>query len=414
MIKTAGHSRKPAALYPALMVATLAITASVSMAADNFSEAFEEGELGVEFRWRLESVDQDPFEKDATAVPLRARLNYGTADWSGFSLFVEYDYVADFGLDNYNEGGGNTPDRDEYPVIADVSGVDLNQAFLQYKSRHGSQLRLGRQRIIYDNARFVGNVGWRQNEQTFDAFSFQHKVGNGLEIRYTYLDNVNRIFGDDVPGGDHAQNTHLFNVSRSFAGAGKLTGYWYYIENEDAAALSNTTWGLRFAGSAGGKTKIGYTLEYASQQDNADNPVAYDADYWRIDLSAGFGSTTIYAGFESLGGDDTISGQAFRTPLATLYAFNGWADKFLVTPQAGLEDAFIGAKGKFGAWSWNVLYHHFAAQSGGEGFGSEIDASLSRKFANKFGLLFKATSFDSDSPAYGDTTKLWVQLTADF
>jgi len=45
---------------------------------------------------------------------------------------------------------------------------------------------------------------------------------------------------------------------------------------------------------------------------------------------------------------------------------------------------------------------------------SEIDVSLSRKFADKFGLLFKATSFDSDSPAYGDTTKLWVQLTAGF
>jgi len=28
---------------------------------------------------------------------------------------------------------------------------------------------------------------------------------------------------------------------------------------------------------------------------------------------------------ESLGGDDTISGGAFRTPLATLHAFQGWA-----------------------------------------------------------------------------------------
>ena len=75
MIKIAGHSRKPVALYPALMVAALAITASVSMAADSFSGAFEEGEFGVDFRWRLENVDQDPFEKDATAAPLRARLN---------------------------------------------------------------------------------------------------------------------------------------------------------------------------------------------------------------------------------------------------------------------------------------------------------------------------------------------------
>jgi len=195
---------------------------------------------------------------------------------------------------------------------------------------------------------------------------------------------------------------------------GNLTGYWYDIDNEDVAVLSNTTWGLRIDGSVGDNTKIGYTLEYASQQDNADNPVTYDADYWRIDLSAGFGGTTIYTGFESLSGDDSKPGQAFRTPLATLHAFDGWADKFLLTPQAGLEDAFVGAKGKIGAWSWNLLYHHFSAQSGGEGFGSEIDAQLSYKFADKFSLLFKAASFDSNSPSYGDTTKLWVQLTAGF
>ena len=414
MNKASGLARKLAALYPALMVAALGSAASVSMAADSFTGAFEEGKFGIDFRWRLENVDQDPFDKNATAEPLRTRLNYGTGDWNGLSLFVEYDYIADLGLDNYNEGGGNTPDRGEYPIIADVSGGDLNQAFVQYKSGHGSRFRLGRQRITYDNHRFVGNVGWRQNEQTFDAFSFEHKVDNGLEARYSYIANANRIFGDDVPPGDHEMDTHLVNVAYTFGGLGKLTGYYYDIDNEDAAALSNRTWGARFGGSAGDELKIGYTLEYASQEDTADNPVPYDADYWRVDVSAGFSFATLYVGFESLGGDDSRPGQAFRTPLATLHAFNGWADKFLTTPDAGLDDAFIGAKGKLGNWAWNILYHDFSAQSGSGDYGGEIDATLSRKFAKKYGLLLKAASFDSDSPAFGDTTKLWVQLTAGF
>ncbi|NOR19254.1 MAG: hypothetical protein GQ538_04100, partial [Xanthomonadales bacterium] len=138
------------------------------------------------------------------------------------------------------------------------------------------------------------------------------------------------------------------------------------------------------------------------------------ADYWRADLSAGFSWATVYAGYESLGGDHRNSGQAFRTPLATLHAFNGWADKFLTTPDAGLNDAFIGVKGKLGKWKWNALYHDFSAQSGSGDYGTEFAASIARKLKQHYGILFKAASFDTDSFAYGDTTKLWVQFTVDF
>ena len=386
-----------------------------AMAADTFGEAFTEGKFVYSFRWRLENVDQDPLPHDATAIPLRTRINFTTSELKGFTFKAEFDYVFDFGVEDYNAGGGNEPRPPGYPVIADPSGEDLNQLYAQYKASFGTQFRLGRQRIIYDNARFVGNVGWRQNEQTYDSFSIGHKTDAGLNLQYAYVDKVNRIFGNDVAAGEHEQNTHLINAAYSFENVGKLTGYYYDIDNKDAAALSNTTWGLRFSGSTdGGGAKIGYGVEYASQSENADNPVAYSADYWRFDLSAGFKWATLYAGYESLGGDSSKAGQAFRTPLATLHAFNGWADKFLTTPDAGLDDIFIGAKGKLGKWNWNMLFHDFSAQSGSADYGTEFDASIARKFGQNYGVLFKAASFDSDSIAYGDTTKLWIQLTADF
>ena len=384
------------------------------MAADRLSDVFKKSGWGLSFRYRLELVDQDPFDKDATASTLRIRLNYQTQDWQSLSMFVEFDYVSELLANNYNEGGGNTPNRGQYPVVADPRGDDWNQAYLQYKSS-GNQARIGRQRIIFDNERFIGSVAWRQNEQTFDALSFSHTAGNGFNFTWVYIDKVNRIFGNDVTAGEHSQNTHLVNVSKTFKAYGKLTAYWYDIDNEDLASLSNTTWGARFTGSStASDIKIEYTLEFANQVDNANNTTSYRADYWRIDLSAKFDGITVYGGFESLEGDDAVGGQSFRTPLATLHAFNGWADKFLTTPGAGLEDAFIGAKGKVGAWSWNVLYHDFSAQSGPGNFGSEVDVSFSRKFEKKYGLLLKAASFDSGSPSYGDTTKFWVQLTAEF
>lgn len=409
------NKRYAKASTPAALLTTLLAAASFpAVAADNLGEVFTEGKFGYSFRWRLEDVDQDPLPHNAYAIPLRARINFHTADLSGFSAKAEFDYIFHFGVDKFNAGGGNTPKPPGYPVIADPGGEDLNQLFLQYKGNIG-QFRVGRQRIIYDNARFVGNVGWRQNEQTYDSFSYSYSPGDAIQVNYAYIDNVNRIFGDEVNAGDHSQNTHLFNVSFKFDNAAKLTGYYYDIDNEDAAGLSNVTYGVRFSGKTSNDgPKLGYTLEYASQKENADNPIDYSADYWRADLSLGFKWATVYAGYEVLSGNSKLPGQAFRTPLATLHAFNGWADKFLGTPAAGLNDFFFGAKGKLGKWSWNALYHDFSAQSGSANYGSEIDGVINRKFKERYGILFKVAMFKTDSPAYGDTNKLWLQLTADF
>lgn len=408
-------NRHAKATVPAALLTTLlAATSFPAIAADNLGEAFTEGKFGYSFRWRLEDVDQDPLPNNGWAVPLRARINFQTADLSGFSAKAELDYVFNFGVDNFNAGGGNTPNPPGYPVIADPGGEDLNQVFLQYKGKAG-QFRVGRQRIIFDNARFVGNVGWRQNEQTYDALSYGYNAKNGFNLQYAYVNNVNRIFGNEVPAGDHKQHTHLFNAAYAFEGLGKLSTYYYDINNKDIAGLSNKTVGFRWTGKLGLEgTKFGYGLEFATQEDNAGNPIEYSANYWRADLSAGFKLATFYMGYESLGGDETKPGQAFRTPLATLHAFNGWADKFLGTPAAGLNDAFVGAKGNLGKWNWNVLYHNFSAQSGSADFGTEWDGFMQRKFNDNYSILIKAALFNTDNPAYGDTNKFWLQLTADF
>jgi len=402
--------------WRAVLACAALTTASVQApAAETIGEAFTQGQFGAGFRWRAEHVKQDPFENKAFGIPLRARVNFGTDPWMGLSLFVEYDYIFDFGVDTYDEGSGNTPDRGDYPVIADPAGGDLNQAFLQWQSPAGNRFRAGRQRIKYDNDRFIGNVGWRQNEQTYDAVSFQREKLGNWDLRAGYIGKVNRIFGNDVPAGEHDMDTWLANASYAAGGIGRLTGYFYHIDNDDAPGLSNRSMGARFVGDPlGEKVKFGYTLEYAYQEDVGSSPVPYDADYWRVDLSAAWDNPTLYGGYEVLGGDDRLPGQAFRTPLATLHAFNGWADKFLTTPAAGLEDLFIGVKGKLGNWSWNVLYHDFSAQSGSESFGTEWDGSIGTTIGGKLGLLLKAAKFDSDSASYGDTTKIWVMLSYDY
>ena len=407
----------PARVLPGLPVlGVLALTIATPLqAADNVTGLFTEGKAAVGFRYRLESVDQDAFDHDATASTLRTRLGFTSGAWKGFGFLAEYDYIFNVGWDDYNAGAGNTPDKVQYPVVADPEGADLNQAFLQWQSTGGTLLRGGRERIMYDNSRFVGNVGWRQNEQTYDGVYFQHKAA-GFDWQGAWVGRVNRVFGRDVPDGRHDNNTWLLNLSKAKEGVGKLTAYYYDIDDKETASFSTVSAGLRFTADLKTESALyGFAADFAHQNDAHANPVDYSANYYRFDVSATVGGFTPYLGYESLGGDASRPGASFRTPLATLHAFNGWADKFLTTPNAGLDDLFLGARGKAGAWSWELTYHDFRAQEGPGSFGDEVDASLGRALFEKFGVLVKAAWFDGE-PAmpYDDTTKLWVQLTADF
>lgn len=400
-------------LLTAGLLSALVATPVIAEEAQESGGQLENAKFGLDFRYRLEYVDQENFDEDAIASTLRTRLNLKSGEKTGFGFFAEGDYVAVIGWDEYNAGAGNTPDRTQYPVVADPDGFDLNQAYIQWRTDGGTLVRGGRERIIYDNARYVGNVGWRQNEQTYDGVYFQHK-SHGFDWQGAWVGQVNRIFGADVPAGQHKNDTWLLNGSKSWDGIGKLVAYYYDIDNEDAAAFSTRSYGARFAGSQSMESvKIGYTAELARQDGAHNNPVDYSANYYRIDFSLTFSKATPYLGYEVLGGDSTRNGAAFRTPLATLHAFNGWADKFLATPNSGLKDLFIGVKGKVGNWNWNVLWHDFKAEDSSQDWGTEIDASIGTKFAKRWGVLFKTAYFEgADNSPFDDTTKLWIQLTA--
>ena len=100
---------------------------------------------------------------------------------------------------------------------------------------------------------------------------------------------------------------------------------------------------------------FGWTLEAARQHAYAGNPLSFSHAYWLIEPTFAAHGVTYRAGWEHLGGDGA---HALQTPLATLHAFNGWADKFTVTPPGGLEDRYVGAGGKLAddkrrTWSWH-------------------------------------------------------------
>lgn len=381
----------------------------------NLAEALTSGKAHLLFRYRYEFVDQDGIAEDANASTLRTRLNYTTGGWNKWSGFIEFDYIAELLLTDFRNLGGSSPDRDKYPVVADVKGTDLNQLYLDYDASAETKLRLGRQRINLDNQRFVGGVGWRQNEQTYDSATLTFDGFSNTKLFYSYVTTVQRIFGTAVTGGSQDNDTHLLNAKIKLGDAWTITPYYYLIDNNDFAAFSTSTFGARATGSVPlGEGKLDLVAELATQSDAGNNPVSYDAEY--INLGATWtlkNGLSLGLAWESLGGDAIIGGASFRTPLATLHAFQGWADKFLVTPGAGIDDLTATVKYKAGKWSFTGVYHDFTAEALSADWGRELDLSAGRKLGDRYGLLFKAAIYDADQHAT-DTTKFWIMLTANY
>ena len=382
---------------------------------DTLASAITSGKTGVNVRARYEGVDKDNALKNANALTARLRLNYKTGSWKGWSAFAEYDHVFAL-IRDYNAGGGTTPDKDGvYQTVVDPKGSDLNQLYLDYSFSEDVMIRAGRQRVLLDNQRFVGGVGWRQNEQTYDALLLSTKAIPKTTLAYAYVGQVRRIFGQSSPAGKMNVDTHLLNAKVKINDSWSVTPYMYYIDNNDAAATSTSTLGARLTGSVkAGESKVALVAELATQSDAGNNPVSYEADYahlsamWSMDNGLGLGLA-----YESLG-TDSSNFESFRTPLATLHAFQGWADMFLSTPGAGINDLYATVKFKAGKWGLTGVYHDFSAETGSADFGTEFDMSAGMKINKNYGLLFKGAFFSSDSASYVDTNKFWIMFTANY
>jgi len=371
-----------------------------------------------QFEWnarlRQESVDDDAFARDASAATLRLRAGLRLR-WAGsFSALIEGEGIAAAG-DNYNSGANGEVER---PAITDPEGAELNQAFVAWKGTVASAT-LGRQRLLFDNQRWIGNSGWRQNEQTFDALSADWQLVPTLALRYAWLGRVNRVNGDqalDPLARERDLSTHLFNLGWK-RDAQQWVGYAYLHEDKDVASASTETFGARWTGARlGDGNGFGWTLEAAYQGDYADNPLSFSHAYWLIEPTYASHGVTYRTGWEHLGGNGV---HALQTPLATLHAFNGWADKFTTTPAGGLEDRYLGAGGKFGRaantgqYSWAVSWHDYRADTGIAGtdshYGNEWDASFGFPVHGPVNGLLKLADYRADGFAR-DTRKLWLQL----
>jgi hypothetical protein len=387
--------------------ATSVAFAARAGAAETFGGALRDGDVIVDIRARYETVDQADFASSAEALTSRLRVGFETAPWKSTSFLVEGVVVDDLVGDYDSTTNGET----QYPVVADPADfAAVNRLAVVNRSLERTVLTFGRQRIALDDHRFVGNVGWRQHEQTFDALRAQWK-GAKLEADLSYATRVNRVFGPHSPQGKWEGDVVLARFAHALPSA-TLTLFDYYLDIDDAAAVSTNTVGVKVAGSRPlGRLKATYALGLARQSEAGVNAADVDADYRLVEGGLELARLGVGVGFELLGGDGTT---AFATPLATLHAFQGWADKFLATPAAGLEDAYLritvpfGKRGPFTNVAATAMFHDYRADAGGERFGEELDFQLVAR-GERITLTAKYADYRA-AGLFTDTEKLWLSV----
>lgn len=378
--------------------------AKANTAEDSLRSAVEASEVDISLRYRAEVVDQDSDQvSTAVASTLRSRVTVTTGQWQGWQAVLEVDNVSAIGNDRYNSTvNGNT----QYSVVPDPTGTDVNQGLLRYTGEQGFSFSAGRQRANLLDQRFVGGVGWRQNEQTFDGYRISQKWDSGLHVDLSRFHNVNRIFG---PRGDAAdQRGEFYNLVAVYQWQpGHQSNLFVHdFDFRDWSARSSSTYGIAYQADL---NVIKVDLTWAQQRDAHNNPADFTHNYHNARVTMPMSGWQWFVGNERLAGDGVT---ALQTPLATLHGFQGFADTFLVTPATGLRDTHLGFGSAVAKWRFNVAAHYYTSDTASAGttgrftYGKEINAIAQHSVRN-VALMYKVAYYDANAHA-SDTVKGWL------
>lgn len=410
MGKTTGALLRTGAGLAALLWASAAAAQAGPDAVEpTLAEAVAAGKPIIEIRARYEEVDQAGFSRDATAYTVRTHVGWQTAPWRGVTGLVELSNVQGIGAERYNT---TVNGKVKFPVVGDPDQSRVNRAQLAWTATDWLTVTVGRQRILFDDQRFVGNAGWRQNEQVFDAAKADFSYGQ-WKAGYTYIQQVDRVFGDTL---NWKGNVHLLTASYTVAEPLKLQAFDYLLDfttNTAAAkAASTATVGGKVSGKAWVSLyQIAYGATFAQERNYGRNPAHYQLDYEEGDLAATYDIYTVKAMYETLQGDGV---RGFSTPLATLHAFQGWADVFLTTPTKGIKDANLAfsfkPRFKF-PYLFNteffVRYHDFRFEKDDKSLGHEWNLQATGQITPKISALVKYADYTGVT-GFASRDKVWV------
>jgi hypothetical protein len=374
---------------------------------DDFVAALKNGTPDVDVITGFEYKHRDDPTSPGQQFSIRTRVGYRSAEFLNTAAYVQLHNVSNV-MEEYRfmyEGKMRGDlDRD---IIADPDGSRFQEAYLDFSFIPDTVVRVGRQEIILDDARLIGNIDWRLNGQSFDAASITNTSIPDVKLYAAYVQQVNTILLD----GLDLDGMWLFNAGYSGIKNHHLSVYTYLLDTESEldTARDSATYGFRFSGKT---APFSYYLDYSHQSDFADGE-DHEADMLNLYLAGDLGYFTLGGGYSYISGQDGTD-RSFDTLFSTAHKFNGFADQFLGTNggglTAGLQDYYAQAVTKLFDAKLVFAYHFFDSAEDDNAFdgtyGDEFDALLVKPVAENLTFIAKYANFmQDDSTASGNPTR---------
>jgi hypothetical protein len=280
--------------------------------------------------------------------------------------------------------------------VKDIAGLSVNELWLEVRLKKQFTLKMGRQELVYDDQRLLGNGDWGNTTRSHDALIL--KYGNKEKKFNWHIGAAFNQNGEPLFGTDYTLKNYKF---LGFTWLKKEFGH----NALSATAIAN---GLNTTVSSSKKTHTSYTFGplYNYQDKNfkavlgayyqtgrTENNLQLSA--WMLNTYAQLADKRIFAGagFDYLSGNnnETASNQthSFSTLYATNHKFYGYMDYFINIPadtkQRGLADPYL----RLGMMPnkkiiTTVDVHHFLSAnennlSSNKNLGTEIDGLLDIK-----------------------------------
>jgi hypothetical protein len=336
----------------------LLLTAMLLSATPLLAQFSLTGELRPRAEYRhgfatLPSPDQDA----AFFISQRTRLNLNLQR-EQFRFFVSFQDVRVWG------------------EVPQLNRSDVNSSFHEawgelYLSPEVT-LKLGRQELVYDNSRILGNVDWAQQGRSHDLALLKWNTGENARLHagFAFNQEWEPLFFTYYSLNNYKTMQFLwYNNQWENTGLSLLflnNGIQY---NHDRTVFSQTT-GARVTQNAGAASLAG-SFYLQTGRDGSDRELRA----WYLAAEAAFPLGEQFrgiAGFEFLSGTDYVdvlnpAGTVNRsfTPLyGTNHAFNGHMDYFYVgnhINNVGLINPYFTATTTQGRWTFTSTLHLFWA-----------------------------------------------------
>lgn len=367
-----------------------------------------EPKFSLQLRPRVEVVDEVG-SRQATGLTARTVLG---VSWEGvlgvpkLRLRLEATNVS-AGVDRYHAASAEGPWQPGRGVIADPTFTRLTQALVAYDFGK-AEVIAGRQALTHDDHRFLGNVGWRQMPQTFEGITLRAKV-QPLSGEISYLSKRLGVRPELNQRWQEGSVAALVNLRIN----PQLTAYGlsYLLQNAHdtygvGVRASTSSWGGR----------VEYAIQRTPSRREAYTGGARRSDFFRGEVRGGRGGVTLRGTLTAFGAAQGRAQTGFATPLATLHAFEGWAD--VLAGKAAQGDArgwWAGAiaagYSKANLGRVELAYHVFRSRRQSLDYGRELNAIYERSLGGSHLLTAKGARYWAGDDFGRDVTKLWLMYT---